>query len=184
MSWIHFWIGELVCCHILPFFNICTMWSVNDGKCKTHQKHRAGVFYQETLAAGFAGYTGSKNQVWNHLKNFVELDFSNWMFQKSTAGLASIHIDGPHFDPTTNFQSDSMNPELSQLFSQSNCFCHKFGVLVSEDNEFFVLVRICQILRKFEFYKMAKLGRIGCTLSQIWKIKCELFLQKEFQPFV
>ena len=89
----------------------------------------------------------------------------------------------------TDFQSNSMNPELSQLFSQSNCFClkkktinylninfkfssnwsktsWKFGFLVSEDNDFF-WVRICQSLGKFEFYEMANLERIGCILSQI-----------------
>ena len=33
----------------------------------------------------FAGYTGSKNPVWNRLKiQFVELDFSNLIFQKSS----------------------------------------------------------------------------------------------------
>ena len=33
----------------------------------------------------FAGYTGSKNSVWNRLKiQFVELDFSNLIFQKSS----------------------------------------------------------------------------------------------------
>ena len=49
-----------------------------------------------------------------------------------------------------------MNPELSQLFSQSNCFCHKFGVLVSEDNEFF----LSQHLPNFEEIWVLQNGKI------------------------
>ena len=40
---------------------------------------------QSILKLVFAGYTGSKNPVQNRLKiQFVELDFSNLIFQKSS----------------------------------------------------------------------------------------------------
>ena len=41
----------------------------------------------------FAGYTGSKNPVWNRLKiQFVEIDYYNLIFQKSSTNQQGVRL--------------------------------------------------------------------------------------------
>ena len=79
----------------------------------------------------FTGYTtGSKNPVWNRLKiEFVELDFSNLIFQKSSTDQqgdsmtqllihTAAHFIRPSFRPKTNLSKIRQNVQNSDFQSQ------------------------------------------------------------------
>ena len=70
-------------------------WSVLEfGKIKLEKSSSTNWIFslQKSISKLiFAGYTGSKNQVWNRLKiQFVELDFSKLIFQKSSTGQKGV----------------------------------------------------------------------------------------------
>ena len=71
----------------------------------------------------FAGYTGSKNSVWNRLKiQFVELDFSKLIFQKSIHKYRSTGGWGsPPFGPDFINFSKTVSYEVNLALWCSQC---------------------------------------------------------------
>ena len=76
----YLWLSTL---NLLPYPSVGDFWKIKSEKSSSTD----WIFnLQESISKLiFASYTGSKNPVGNRLKiQFVELDFSNMIFQKSS----------------------------------------------------------------------------------------------------
>ena len=63
-------------------------WPDNRSTKETDQKYMDAAHFK----IDFSGYTGSKNQVWSRLKiQYVELDFSKLIFQKSSIDRQGVY---------------------------------------------------------------------------------------------
>ena len=78
----------------------------------------------------FAGFTGSKNTVRNRLKiQFIELDFSKLIFQKSSTDQQGARLFNPNLPPQTS-QPRTLQPTL--LFWVEQFMVRKSGVVQNQ----------------------------------------------------